>query len=275
MAILEDLKWNIAHIQNSFIIDPSGTCDTAIHARDQLTASEIADRRETDEFYDSSPEIRLPIFAFGNPTRIRSNTDRLLQEVTTRKNSSRTKSTDDVIVESFVKTSGPISSEEIRNRLQSRVKISDEIRQKIVEELPEDTRPFASYKRYEATNSELNSKTYNISLYKKTASKLKRLKFSAKSGKDSEAVQTQMKKIRINEETKYKHLVGLACFHYSTGAIPPEIPLSYDEIGEGTHCLFMIENDKIETDWKISLEQNVKETFFDIASLRTCGLFNI
>ena len=28
MAILEDPEWNLAHIQNSFIIDQSGTCES-------------------------------------------------------------------------------------------------------------------------------------------------------------------------------------------------------------------------------------------------------
>lgn len=46
MAILEDINWNIAHIQNAFIIDQSGTCEQVIHARDQRTVSDISKLRQ-------------------------------------------------------------------------------------------------------------------------------------------------------------------------------------------------------------------------------------
>ena len=51
MAILDDKKWNILHIQNSFIVDPSGTCDL-IHPRDQLTLEQLAELKNNDEAYD-------------------------------------------------------------------------------------------------------------------------------------------------------------------------------------------------------------------------------
>lgn len=51
MAILDDKKWNILHIQNSFIVDPSGTCDL-IHPRDQLTLAQLAELKNNDEAYD-------------------------------------------------------------------------------------------------------------------------------------------------------------------------------------------------------------------------------
>ena len=81
MATLEDIKWNIAHIQNSFIIDQSGTCEQVIHSRDQRTVAEISKMRkeakEKNLEYDSSPEIRPPYYNFqvqGANTRERSNT---------------------------------------------------------------------------------------------------------------------------------------------------------------------------------------------------------
>ena len=40
------------------------------------------------------------------------------------------------------------------------------------------------------------------------------------------------------------------------------------DVEDGTHSIFMIENDKIETDWKFALDQPMKESFFDIESLR-------
>jgi len=77
MAILEDIKWSIAHIQNSFIIDQSGTCEQVIHSRDQRTVKQIAKmRKDQGDDYDSSPEIRPPYYNFAqsNSQRDRSNT---------------------------------------------------------------------------------------------------------------------------------------------------------------------------------------------------------
>ena len=80
MAILADIKWNLAHIQNSFIIDQSGTCEQVIHQRDQRTVAQIARMREEAKEagldYDSSPEIRPPYYNFtqGANQRDRSNT---------------------------------------------------------------------------------------------------------------------------------------------------------------------------------------------------------
>ena len=115
MAILEDLKWNITHIQNSFIIDPSGTCDTAIHSRDQLTVQEIADRKENDLNYDSSPEIRPLIYDI---CRNRSNTDKLLKEYTTKVLAKRREKEEVILEDSdHEDTIRPISRAELQVRI--------------------------------------------------------------------------------------------------------------------------------------------------------------
>lgn len=263
MAILEDLKWNITHIQNSFIIDPSGTCDTAIHSRDQLTVEEIADRKENDEFYDSSPEIRPLIYEFDN-CRNRSNTDKLLKEYTTRKILMRSKEQEEIFINENDGSVRPLSLSEIQKKVERNRVQSEHIRQKIIKEQPIDMRPFADYKKFEVKNPGMLCKKYNVSLYKRCGNKLECLKF-CQNGEDEEQ---KIITVSIKETGTYKDLVGLTCFLYINGQKDPKPELSFDEIGDGTHSIYISENEKIELEWNITLDMKMKDSFFDIESLR-------
>ena len=154
-----------------------------------------------------------------------------------------------------------------QKRLEAKSAQSESIRQKIIEEQPEDTRPFAQYKKYEVKNPDMLSKSYNISLYKRTGKNLERLKFFQNKDDEPQKLLT----VRIKEDGLYRHLVGLTCFLYANGPKREDIPspeLSFDDIGDGTHSLYMTENDKIELEWNITLDMKMSGTCFDIESLR-------
>ena len=111
------------------------------------------------------------------------------------------------------------------------------------------------------------SKSYNISLYKRTGKNLERLKFFQNKDDEPQKLLT----VRIKEDGLYRHLVGLTCFLYANGPKRedhPSLELSFDEIGDGTHSLYMTENDKIELEWNITLDMKMSGTCFDIESLR-------
>ena len=170
MAILEDKKWNLAHIQNSFIVDQF--CENVIHKRDQMTVDELADRWDDPDF-DHSPEIRaFQNFDSEKTIRERSNTDRLLKSYQDnyRKKSRVIKSDlDDPpqirnVTDPENNSPGKIPTvEEIKQRIEKRKQEALGVADKIVEELPKDVRPFAEYDKLTTVSLDVPSLSYRES----------------------------------------------------------------------------------------------------------------
>merc|ERR1712130_138093 len=272
MAILADIKWNLAHIQNSFIIDQSGTCEQVIHQRDQRTVAQIARMREEAKEagldYDSSPEIRPPYYNFtqGANQRDRSNTDRFLAEIAqNRKNCSKTKkiSNHDEIETERPRATRPATREEIRKRIERRKAASLKVTQAIQKVQPEDKRPFAQFLKYEVNNPDIPALCYKVALYKQDGHCRTPLYFQRKQ---------QFMKVKIRQNEQYKHLVGLTCFYYanSPGFNGPK--LLHSEVSEKTHSIYIIENGNIEPELKINLSQDLKKAAFDMKALKELGM---
>ena len=263
MAILDDKKWNILHIQNSFIVDPSGTCDL-IHPRDQLTLEQLAELKNNDEAYDrwtGCPNYRITrnnsktqkdrnLLAviielqkrkftkdriLWKPRKALQKLDQMLMIETVdqdailtscwgksflesvenkqnfsetgrpNKQSNRAKQLESKprLLLPVAQRKGPLTPAEVRERLALRSQQSVEASQKIIEEKPEDTRPFAEYQKYEVMNPNMRQKSYNVQLFQQKGLQRTQLLF------DNEHYSLR---ISIKEDVQFKHLIGLACF---------------------------------------------------------------